>query len=49
MTPMLKSFDRERLKILKYAEFSFTGVNTFWFDKRETIEQNTDLFDENEF
>ena len=49
MTPMLKTFDRERLKLRKEIEFSFTGANTFWFDKREIIEQNTDLFDENEF
>ncbi|CDW91027.1 wd-40 repeat protein [Stylonychia lemnae] len=48
MTPMLKNFDRERLRILKEIDFSFTGTNTFWFDQKQTIEQNQDLFDENE-
>lgn len=48
-TPMLETFDRERMKINQETKFSFTGANTFWFERREQIAEDKELFDENEF
>ena len=33
----MKTFDRERLKLSGEGNFSFTGKNTFWFNRREEI------------
>ena len=44
----MQSFDRERPKILKQAGFALTGNNTFWFEDRAAIANDSKLFDDKE-